>query len=206
MRSAVGLFVGALVVACATPETSPSPSPAPSVTATATEVASPSPSAVRGPSVFVTARPVAIPSDPHYIVSWNTRLLLLDPAAKAATEVAAIDIRGQTEPGYPYETVSSSRDGRVLLLTVVASPTHSSLFLIRPDSGEAHLMLEGVPLLAGMISPDGSRFAFGRNDLDATQMGLLIEVIESEREQSDDRLAIEASLVRGVQPAVERPA
>src|SRR4030081_1071034 len=35
-------------------------------------------------------------------------------------------------------------------------------------------MLEGVPLLAGMISPDGSRYAFGRNDLDATQMGLWI--------------------------------
>jgi hypothetical protein len=179
MRSAIGLFVGALVVAlvvaCTTPAASPSASPSPAATATATEVvASPSPSAVPGPSVFVTARPVPIPSDPHYIVPWSTRLLLLDPAAKTATEVAAIDIRGQTEPGYPYEIVSSSRDGRVLLLTVVASPTHSSLFLIRPESGEAHLMLEGVPLLGGMISPDGSRFAFGRNDLDATQTGLWI--------------------------------
>jgi hypothetical protein len=174
MRSAAGLFVGALVVACTTPAASPSPSPSPSATVAATEVASPSPSAVPGPSVFVTARPVPIPSDPHYIVSWSTRLLLLDPAAKTATEVAAIDIRGQTEPGYPYETVSSSRDGRALLLTVVASPTHSSLFLIRPESGEAHLLLEGVPLLGGMISPDGSRFAFGRNDLDATQTGLWI--------------------------------
>jgi hypothetical protein len=122
----------------------------------------------------VTARPVPIPSDPHYIVSWSTRLLLLDPTAKTATQVAAIDIRGKTEPGYPYQTVSSSRDGRVLLLTVVASPTHSSLFLIRPESGEAHLMLEGVPLLQGMISPDGSRFAFGRNDLDSTQTGLWV--------------------------------
>jgi hypothetical protein len=137
-------------------------------------VASPSPSALPGPSVIVTARPVPIPSDPHYIVSWSTRLLSLDPAAKTATEVAAIDIRGQTEPGYPYATVSSSRDGRVLLLTVVASPRNSSLFLIRPESGEAHLMLEGVPLQGGMISPDGSRFAFGWNDLDATQMGLWI--------------------------------
>jgi hypothetical protein len=173
MGSAVGWFVGALVVACTTPAASPSDSPSPAPP-TVTEVASPSPSAVAGPSVFVTARPVLIPSDPHYIVSWSTRLLLLDPTAKTATEVAAIDIRGQTEPGYPYETVSSSRDGRVLLLTVVASPTHSSLFLIRPESGEAHLMLEGVPLLQGLISPDGSRFALGRNDLDATQMGLWI--------------------------------
>jgi hypothetical protein len=173
-RPAAGLFVVAIVVACTTPAASPSPSPSPSVTATATEVASPSPSAAPGLSVFVTAHPVQIPLDPHYIVSWSTRLLLLDPTAKTATEVAAIDVRGKTEPGYPYETVSSSRDGRVLLLTVVASPTHSSLFLIRPESGEAHLMLEGVPLLQGMISPDGSRFAFGRNDLDATQMGLWI--------------------------------
>src|SRR5687768_17293092 len=118
MRSAVGVLIGALVVACTIPAASPSatPSPAPP---SATEVPSPSPSAAPGPSVFVTARPVAIPSDPHYIVSWNTRLLLLDPAAKTATEVAAIDIRGQTEPGYPYQTVSSSRDGRVLLLTIV---------------------------------------------------------------------------------------
>ena len=178
-RSAIGWFVGALVVACttapaATPLASPSSTAAATATATATETGQASPSAVLGPSVFVTARPVPVPSDPHYIVSWSTRVLLLDPAAKTATEVAAIDIRGPTEPGYPYETVSSSRDGRVLLLTVVASPTHSSLFLIRPESGEAHLMLEGVPLLRGMISPDGSRFAFGRNDLDATQMGLWI--------------------------------
>ena len=35
-------------------------------------------------------------------------------------------------------------------------------------------MLEGVPLQGGMISPDGSLFAFGRNDLDATQTGLWI--------------------------------
>jgi hypothetical protein len=174
MRSALGLLVAALVVACTSPAASPSPSPSPTVTATATEVASPAPSAVPGPSVFVTARPVPIPSDPHYIVSWSTRLLLLDPAAKTATAVAAIDVRGPTEPGYPYQTVSNSRDGRVLLLTVVASPTHSSLFLIRPESGEAHLLLEAVPLLQGMISPDGSRFAFGRNDLDATQTGLWI--------------------------------
>jgi len=183
MRSAVALFVGALVVACTIPVASPSnpsanasanPSASPSPTTTATETASPSPGAVSGPSVFVTARPVPIPPDPHFIVPWSTRLLLLDPAAKSATEVAAIDIRGQTEPGYPYETVSSSRDGRVLLLTVVASPTHSSLFLIRPESGEAHLMLEGVPLQRGMISPDGSRFAFGWNALDPTQTGLWI--------------------------------
>jgi hypothetical protein len=182
MRAAVGLFVGAVVVACTTPAASPSVGPSPSASPsparpTATEVASPSPSALPGPSVFVTARPVPIPSDPHYIVSSSTRLLVLDTAAKAASEVATIDIRGQTEPGYPYATVSSSRDGRVLLLTVVASPTHSSLFLIRPESGEAHLMLEGVPLLGGMISPDGSRFAFGRNDLDATQMGLWIGAV-----------------------------
>lgn len=176
MRSAAALFIGVIVVACTTPAASPSPTlrPSPTATATATEVASPSPSATPGPSVAVAARPVRIPSDPHYIVSWSTRLLMLDPTAKTATEVATIDIRGHTEPGYPYETVSSSRDGRVLLLTVVGSPTHSSLFLIRPESGEAHLMLEGVPLLGGMISPDGGLIAVGRNDLDASQRGLWI--------------------------------
>jgi hypothetical protein len=97
---------------------------------------------------------------------------MLDPVARTATEVATIDIRGPTEPGYPYESVSRSRDGRVVLLTVVVSGTESWVFLIRPESAEVRPLVERAPARNGIVSPDGIRFAIGRSDPDPALAGL----------------------------------
>lgn len=177
MRSRVALLValavlGGLVVFAAGPNAEqtvalPTPTPAPirSVTSTSspTVAATPSPSASAPVGdVTVDARRVSVPSDFRYLESWAGRVLLLDLTKRTATLVATYKA-ASLEPGYPGAQLSSSADGRNVLLLVVRSPFDGSLFLLTPETGTSRVVARGA-IQRALISPDGARFAIARHE------------------------------------------
>jgi hypothetical protein len=163
-----------------------SPSPSPAATASAT-VAAPSPSP--SPTATPTASPnapgdatvkvtkVTVPAEFHYVVvgsGEDFRVVMLDLDAARATEVATIHVLGvQTAPARTSGAVSASGDGRVVLLTLSVPEAQSSLYVLRPETGDSKLLLKGAPRQA-IVSPDGTRFALARADSNPAMTGLWI--------------------------------
>jgi len=163
---------------------SPSPSPAPAASPTVA-VSSPSPSPTPTPTptrnvpgdATVKVNKVTVPPEFRYVVvgsGENFRVLMLDLDAARATEVATVQVVGvQTAPAQTSGAISASSDGRVVLLTLSVPEAQSSLYLLRPEAGDAKLLLKGAPRQA-IVSPDGTRFALARGDSNAAMTGLWV--------------------------------
>jgi hypothetical protein len=163
---------------------SPAPSPTPSPTVAA---ASPSPSPTATPSptaspnapgdATVKVTKVTVPAEFHYVVvgsGENFRVVMLDLDAARATEVASVHVVGvQTAPAQTSGAVSASGDGRVVLLTISVPEAQSSLYVLRPETGDSKLLLKGAPRQA-IVSPDGTRFALARADSNPAMTGLWV--------------------------------
>jgi Tol biopolymer transport system component len=122
------------------------------------------------PAAAVVARAASVPADHRYIPlsdGQTGRILLVDLANGATTEV--VSARGS--PGRPYYAppFSASIDGKRLLLAAVGPAQRSALYLIDVVAGRATLLYEdeeiwAVGPLHGVISPDGTRYAFHGHD------------------------------------------
>ncbi len=154
------------------------PSPAGSAPAAATASAASAPVAPGEVSVRVTK--TAVPAEFRYLVLGGDnefRVVLLDLDAGKASEVAAVRLaRAASAPALTYALLSSSADGRAVLLLVVVPEAQSSVFLLRPESGDARALVRGAVARAE-ISPDGARFAVGRNDPDRSLAGLWVGTV-----------------------------
>jgi hypothetical protein len=120
---------------------------------------------------------VTVPAEFHYVVvgsGENFRVVMLDLDAARATEVATVHVVGvQTAPAQTSGAVSASSDGRVVLLTLSVPEAQSSLYVLRPETGDAKLLLKGAPRQA-IVSPDGTRFALARADANPAMTGLWV--------------------------------
>ena len=116
-----------------------------------------------------------VPADFKYVETWPGRIVILDLAARRATELATYTASG-SEPGFPAAQLSASADGRTLLVLVLVSPVDRTLFVVRPESGEVRMILRG-PLDRALLSADGSRFAVARHDPDPQLTGLSVGVV-----------------------------
>jgi hypothetical protein len=123
-------------------------------------------------SVELVTRPTPVPSDFRYHESWAGRILLLDLTKRTATEVATY-LAPHLEPGYPYAALSSSSDGRTLLILVKSGPADGTLFVVTPENGRTRVLLRGA-IERAAISPDGSHVAFARHDPDKALTGLWV--------------------------------
>jgi hypothetical protein len=162
------------VVATPTPTITPSAMPStPSPTSAASPAAS---GAIGAVTMQVTRTPV--PAEFRYVLLGRPeefRLVVLDLDAGKSTHVATARV-GIT-PGTPVvTTISTSTDGRSVLLTFVMPEAADSVFLVRPESGDAHLVLQ-AEVRGAVISPDGARFAIGRNDEDRSFTGLWVGTV-----------------------------
>lgn len=131
-------------------------------------------------AVTVQVTRTAVPAEFHYLVlggGEEFRLVVLDLNAGRATQVATARIA--LTPGaatVPSAAVSASADGRIVLVTFDVPEASDSVFVIRPDSGDARLLLRGE-IRGTVISPDGVRVAVGRNDGDRSLTGLWIGTV-----------------------------
>ena len=164
-------------VATPTPTTALSATPSPSAP---TPTGSASPSATTSGTAGAVTMQVArttVPAEFRYLVLGGGdefRLVVLDLNAGRATEVATARIAlPPGAPSGPSAAVAASTDGRTVLLTFDVPDATDSLFAVRPETGEAKLLLRGQ-IFAGAISPDGARFAIGRIDGDPALTGLWI--------------------------------
>jgi hypothetical protein len=156
--------------------------PAPTATTSSPATVKPSASPSSSPSpasevVTVQVSKTTVPADFHYLVlgtSQSFRVVLLDLGATRFVEVARVQVPGLVaSSAQPYALVSASNDGRALLLTVVVPEATSSVFLVRPEVGDARPLLRGAAVRS-LISPDGSRFAMARNEQDPSLTGLWV--------------------------------
>lgn len=132
--------------------------------------ASPSPSPAPIGAVDLKTTPVSVPVDFRYVEAWPGRIVLLDLVRRIATEVATYTARSE-EPGYPGAQMSSSDDGRTLLVLVHVGPLESTLFMLSPETGQAKVLLRGA-VDRTVISASGVRFAVARHDADRAFTGL----------------------------------
>jgi hypothetical protein len=177
--SAVGLYVlrsepPPASRGTSTPTATATVSTTPSATVSASSSPSPSPS-----DVSVDVSRTTVPAEFRYIVLGvgdPFRIKLLDLAAARAIDVATVKLPGPLSPGDPYPTMSSSRDGRVVLLNVFVPGAEARLFVLRPESAETKLLFRGH-VGPAVISPDGTRFAAARRDDDRALNGLWIGTV-----------------------------
>lgn len=185
----VTLLALAIVVAAAVYLGSREPStvvatPTPTITASAmpstpspTSAASPSASGGLGAVTMQVTR-TAVPAEFRYVLLGRPeefRLVVLDLDAGKSTHIATA--RVAIAVGTPVvTTISTSTDGRSVLVTFVLPEAADSVFLVRPESGDAHLVLR-AEVRRAVISPDGARFAIGRNDADRSFTGLWVGTI-----------------------------
>lgn len=185
----VGIF-GAVVTTCVVPVGSgatpgaivtPSPTPAAAVFTPSTEVTtapSADPSATGRASVegvSVSARQVAIPRERRFLVTGFHRLLVLDLAARTATEFGRVNVDPTRQaPGSPQVTLSESADGRLVLLTVIPPERPGVVFLIRPERGEIHEVFRGTITGTAQLAPDGRTFALARVSSDPAIQGVWV--------------------------------
>jgi hypothetical protein len=168
--------LGGLLLYAARPIAEPTTvlaTPVISATPTTAQTATAAPTTTPGTSsqaVTLTARPVAVPTDFKYVEAWPGRIVMLDLAARRATELATYSA-SSSEPGYPGAQLSSSADGRTLLVLVRVSATGGTLFVLKPESGEVRPVIRG-PVERALLSRDGSRFAVARHDPDPLVTGL----------------------------------
>src|SRR5438105_5374327 len=168
------------VVSTPTPTPNPDVSAPPSATASAPASTSPpTPSATSGALGAVTMQVTrtTVPAEFRYVVlggGEEFRLVVLDLNAGRATQVATARIAlPPGAPSGPSAAVAASRDGRTVLLTFVIPDASDSLFVVRPEIGDAKLLLRGE-IRGAMVAPDGARIAIGRNDEDPSLTGLWV--------------------------------
>ncbi len=118
-----------------------------------------------------------VPAEFRYLVLGSGeefRLVVLDLNAGRATSVATA--RLTVPPGAasgPSAAVSASLDGRTVLVTFEVPEASDSLFVVRPEIGDATLLVRGE-IRGAVVSADGARIAIGRNDQDPSLTGLWI--------------------------------
>ena len=183
------VVVTVVYVAVARPESSVVPTPTPTSAQSATPTTStptPSVSASATPSAGVGAVTIqttrtTVPAEFRYLVlgsGGEVRLVVLDLNAGRLTQVATARIALAPNPQRDtYASVSASADGRVVLLALDVPEASDSLFVIRPESGDARLLLRGEVRGAAAISADGARVAVGRNDEDPSLTGLWVGTV-----------------------------
>ena len=156
---------------------SPSAAPTASPTASATPPPTPTPSPTPTPDPTVVLKKIDVPAEFRYLVVGNTpdlRLIVLDLDAKTASDVGTI--RVPTTAGLQLPPISSSADGKTLLITVSMAAGGATVYLVRPDRGDSQALVRGS-VVSALISPDATRFAIGRNDADPTATGLWIGTV-----------------------------
>jgi len=188
---ALAIVVAAvLYLTAARPQSAVVPTPTPTVPS-----ASPSASATRSsPTSSAPALPTAttsgalgavtiqvtrttVPAEFRYLVLGSGeefRLVVLDLNAGRATAVAIA--RLTVPPGGatgPSAAVSASLDGRTVLVTFEVPEASDSLFVVRPETGDATLLVRGE-IRGAVVSSDGARIAIGRNDEDPSLTGLWV--------------------------------
>ncbi|MGH2492077.1 MAG: hypothetical protein ACRDF9_11255 [Candidatus Limnocylindria bacterium] len=158
MKRVATTSLAVLLAACST---SPPPQPGqPSAAA----------SGIGAPTAAVVARPASVPADHRYIAlsdGQTGRILLVDLAKGTSTEIVAA--RGSSGRPYYVPPFSASSDGKRLLVAAVGPAERSALYLIDVQSGRVTLLYEdeeiwAVGPLHGVISPDGTRYAFHGHD------------------------------------------
>jgi hypothetical protein len=190
MRYAVVAVLGlAIVVAAAaylgsrepsTVVTTPTPTITPSAmpsTPSPTSAASPAASSAIGAVTMQVTR-AAVPAEFRYLLLGRPeefRLVVLDLDAGKSTHIATA--RVAVTLGTPVvATMSTSTDGRSVLVTFVLPEAADSVYLVRPETGDARLVLR-AEVRGAVISPDGARFAIGRNDEDLSFTGLWVGTV-----------------------------
>lgn len=121
-------------------------------------------------AVAVIARAAAVPVEHRYVAvsdGQTGRIILVDLASGTSAEV----VSAHGSPGRPYYAppFSASADGKRLLVAAVGPAARSALYLIDVPAGRATLLYEdeeiwAVGPLHGVISPDGTRYAFHGHD------------------------------------------
>jgi hypothetical protein len=128
------------------------------------------PSGVGSPTRAVVASASTVPADHRYVALSDGqigRLLLVDLASGATTEVVAA--RGASAKPYYAPPFSESSDGKRLLVGAIGPAGRSALYLVDVPAGRVALLYEDEEIwaigpLRGVISPDGSRYAFHGHD------------------------------------------
>jgi hypothetical protein len=159
------------VVATPTPTITPSAVPS---TPSPTSAASPALSGALGTVTMQVTR-TAVPAEFRYLLLGRPeefRLVVLDLDAGKSMHVATA--RVAIPLGTPVVgTMSTSTDGRSVLVTFVLPEAADSVFLVRPETGDARLVLR-AEVRGAVISSDGARVAIGRNDEDRSLTGLWV--------------------------------
>ncbi len=108
-----------------------------------------------------------IPPEFRYLQT-TARLLLIDPAAKRATEVLRYDLNGQPR----QVEFSASDDGRTL--AVIAHPAQNvgTIYIVRPESGDATTSLQQGGITKPSLSRDGKMLAYQRVSVDPAVHGV----------------------------------
>lgn len=91
-------------------------------------------------------------------------------------QVATARISSPGKPAELFVTVAPSADGRTVLLTFVVPDAADSVFVVRPENGDARLLLR-AEVRGTVISSDGTRVAIGRNDEDRALTGLWVGTV-----------------------------
>ena len=125
---------------------------------------------IGAPTGAIVTRPASVPADHRYVAlsdGQTGRILLVDLATGASTEVVAA--RGSSGKPYYAPPFSASADGKRLLVAAIGPAERSALYLIDVPAGRATLLYEdeeiwAVGPLHGVISPDGTRYAFHGHD------------------------------------------
>jgi len=122
-----------------------------------------------------------VPAEFRYLVLGRGdefRLVVLDLNAGRATQVATARIA--LVPGAqrdPLVAVSASADGRIVLVTFDVAEASDSLYFVRPETGEAKLLLR-TEIRGAVVSADGGHIAIGRNDEDPSLTGLWVGTLD----------------------------
>ena len=118
-----------------------------------------------------------VPAEFRYVVlggGEEFRLVVLDLNAGRAAPVATARIAVPSgAPTGPSAAVAASKDGLIVLVTFVVPDASDSLFVVRPEIGDAKLLLRGE-IRGAVVAPDGARIAIGRNDEDPSLTGLWV--------------------------------
>jgi len=161
---------GSITSPAATPSSTPAVPP-PSATPSAIPIASTgAPTIPPSPTVapVLSVRAIGpIPSEFRYIQT-TARVLLIDPANKRASEVLRYDVNGQPR----QVEFSASDDGRTL--AVIAHPAENvgTIYIVRPESGDATAGLQQGGITKPSLSRDGKTLAYQRVSVDPAVHGV----------------------------------
>jgi Tol biopolymer transport system component len=122
------------------------------------------------PKPAVAARASNVPADHRYVAvsdGQTGRLVLVDLTSGALAEV--VTAHGATAKPYYAPPFSESADGKRLLVGAIGPAGRSALYLVDVPAGRVTLLYEddeiwAVGPLRGVISPDGTRYAFHGHD------------------------------------------